>query len=71
MADGTVADLIAHIVNQTGREARKILLDHTGELDMTIQVMLNDDGFVPRDELSGRSLKDGDRVRIMLLVGGG
>ena len=71
MADGTLADLIAHIVNRSGREARKILLDHTGELDMTIQVMLNDEGFVPRNELSQRTLKDGDSVKIMLLVGGG
>jgi sulfur carrier protein ThiS len=71
MADGTLADLIAHILQRSGREARKILLDHTGELDMTIQVMLNDEGFVPRNELSKRTLKDGDSVKIMLLVGGG
>ena len=71
MADGTLADLIAHIVHRSGREARKILLDQTGELDMTIQVMLNDEGFVPRNELSQRALKDGDSVKIMLLVGGG
>jgi sulfur carrier protein ThiS len=71
MADGTLADLIAHIVHRSGREARKILLDQTGELDLTIQVMLNDEGFVPRNELSQRALKDGDSVKIMLLVGGG
>jgi sulfur carrier protein ThiS len=71
MADGTLADLIAHIVSRSGREARKILLDQNGELDMTIQLMLNDEGFVPRNELSQRTLKDGDSVKIMLLVGGG
>ena len=71
MDDGTLADLIKHIVNRSGREARKILLDHTGELDMTIQVMLNEEGFVPRHELAKRALKDGDTVKIMLLVGGG
>lgn len=71
MADGSVADLIAHIVKQTGSRARKVLLDDSGELDMTIQVMLNDEGFVPRNELSQRTLKDGDKVKIMLLVGGG
>lgn len=71
MADGTMADLVAHIVSRGGKEARKILLDHTGELDMTIQVMLNDEGFVPRNELSQRTLKEGDNVKIMLLVGGG
>jgi sulfur carrier protein ThiS len=71
MTDGTVADLISDIVNRSGRQARKILLDQSGELDLTIQVMLNDEGFVPRSELSQRALKDGDSVKIMLLVGGG
>ncbi len=71
MADGTVADLIAHVVERGGNKARKLLLDNSGELDMTIQVMLNDEGFVPRDELARQRLKDGDRVKIMLLVGGG
>jgi sulfur carrier protein ThiS len=71
MADGTVADLIAHIVSRHGQQARKILLDQTGELDMAIQVMINDEGFVPREEYSRRSLKEGDQVKIMLLVGGG
>jgi len=71
MAEGTVADLISQIVSRTGQQARKILLDQTGELDMTIQVMLNDEGFVPRNELTRRLLKNGDSVKIMLLVGGG
>ena len=71
MAEGTVADVISDIVSRAGRRAQKILLDPTGELDMTIQVMLNDEGFVPRDELSQRTLKEGDSVKIMLLVGGG
>ena len=71
MTDGSVADLIAQIVDRAGSKARRILLDESGELDMTIQVMLNDEGFVPRDELDQQKLKDGDRVKIMLLVGGG
>ena len=41
--DGTVADVISHIVNRIGRQSRKILLDPDGQLDMTIQVMLNGD----------------------------
>ncbi|MDX1708219.1 MAG: MoaD/ThiS family protein [Desulfobacterales bacterium] len=71
MADGSLADLIKHIVDRTGSRTRKILLDDSGQLDMTIQVMLNDEGFVPRDQLAQRPLKDGDSVKIMLLVGGG
>jgi len=47
------------------------LLDREGRLDMTIQVMINDEGFLPRNEYSERILKDGDLVKFMLLVGGG
>ena len=71
MPDGTVADVISYLVKRIGRPARKILLDQEGTLDMTIQVMINDEGFLPRDEYSKRVLKDGDKVKFMLLVGGG
>ena len=71
MPDGTVADIITHIVNRHGQKARKILLDEKGELDMTIQVMINNEGFIPREGYSQRQLKEGDQVKIMLLVGGG
>ena len=71
MADGTVADVISHMVNRIGQPARKILLDQTGHLDLTIQVMVNDEGFLPRNEYTRRILKDGDSVKFMLLVGGG
>ena len=54
-----------------GRPAGKILLDQEGQLDMAIQVMVNDEGFLPRNEYSQRILKDGDSVKFMLLVGGG
>jgi sulfur carrier protein ThiS len=71
MADGTVADLVARIVDRHGRPAGKILLDQVGQLDLAIQVMINDEGFLPRSEYSQRILKDGDSVKFMLLVGGG
>jgi len=71
MPEGTVADVISRIVSRGGRRSRKILLDPTGELEMTIQVMINDEGFLPREEYSQRFLKDGDSVKFMLLVGGG
>jgi sulfur carrier protein ThiS len=71
MADGTLADLVARILDRHGRQARKILLDQEGHLDLSIQVMVNDEGFLPRSEYSQRILKDGDSVKFMLLVGGG
>jgi sulfur carrier protein ThiS len=71
LADGTLSDLVAHIVDRHGPRAGKILLDQEGQLDMAIQVMVNDEGFLPRSEYSLRNLKDGDAVKFMLLVGGG
>ena len=71
MDDGTLADLVARIVDRHGRPAVKILLDQEGQLDMAIQVMVNEEGFLPRSDYSRRILKDGDSVKFMLLVGGG
>ncbi len=71
MADGTVADVVSYIVDRIGRPARTILLDQTGQLDLSIQVMVNNEGFLPRGEYSQRILQDGDSVKFMLLVGGG
>lgn len=71
MTDGTLSDLVAHIVDSKGPQAGKILLDQEGQLDMAIQVMINDEGFLPRSKYSQRILKDGDAVKFMLLVGGG
>ncbi len=67
----SLADLIGCIVQRFGPEARRGLLDREGRLDLTIQILLNEEGFVPREELAGRRLSEGDRVRLMLLVGGG
>jgi sulfur carrier protein ThiS len=67
----TVADLVDQLVGRFGPKARQVLLDGEGRLDLTIQVMVNDEGFLNRDDLPGRELKDGDRIRFMLLVGGG
>ena len=71
MTDGTLSDLVAHIVNRHGPKAGNALLDQEGQLDITIQVMINDEGFLSRDEYSQRILKEGDSVKFMLLVGGG
>jgi len=67
----TVADLIDQLVRRFGLKAREMLLDSEGQLDLTIQVMVNDEGFLAREDLPKRELKDGDRIRFMLLVGGG
>jgi len=67
----SVADLIANITQRFGPKARQALLDSNGELDLTIQVMVNDQGFIQREKLADYVLEAGDRVKLMLLVGGG
>ena len=71
LESGTLADLVRQLVGRFGPKARQVLLDAEGQLDITIQVMLNEEGFVAREDLAKRVLKDGDRIRLMLLVGGG
>jgi hypothetical protein len=70
-AGASLGDLVDRITRRFGPEARRVLLDRDGRLDPTVQVMLNDEGLIARDDLPGRLLKDGDRVRFMLLVCGG
>ena len=67
----TVMDLINQIVNRHGKQARAVLLDQNGQLDYTIQVMVNNEGFVTRKAYATRVLKDGDSVKFLLLAGGG
>jgi sulfur carrier protein ThiS len=67
----TVNDLIDHIVKKHGHKVRQMLLDPDGKLDLSIQVMINEEGFLAREQLGQRTLKEGDRVRFLLLAGGG
>jgi sulfur carrier protein ThiS len=71
MPGGTVADLLRRVTEKYGERARRVLLDAEGNLDYTIQVMVNQGGFVPHEEMPRHELKDGDSVKLMLLVGGG
>ncbi|MEE9399182.1 MAG: MoaD/ThiS family protein [Dehalococcoidales bacterium] len=67
----TVTDLVAHLAKRHGHKVRQILLDQKGDLDSTIQVIVNEESFMPREEISLRTLQDGDKVIILLLAGGG
>lgn len=67
----TVNDLIEYLVKKHGHKVRQMLLDKGGKLDLSIQVMINEDGFLAREQFDQRSLKQGDTVRFLLLVGGG
>jgi len=71
MPGNTLSDLVAQLAKRHGQPMRKAILDAEGSLDMAIQVMLNDEGFLPRDQYATRTLKDGDKVIFLILVGGG
>jgi hypothetical protein len=67
----SVNDVITHLADQYGHDARNILLDAKGRLIGSIQVMVNDGDLLSRESLSAPLLKEGDRVQLLLLAGGG
>ena len=70
LAGKTVRDLVQHIVGRHGARARGALFDDAGELDLTIQLLLNEKEWISRDRLDTR-LSDGDSLYFMFLAGGG
>ena len=66
----TVADLLDHVVDRFGRPAREALLDTNGELDLTVQILLNERTWVGRDEHDTR-IEEGDKIALIMLVAGG
>lgn len=68
---GSVSDLIGELVAQYGQPVKKGLLHDTGALDHSIQVIVNDEGFMNRDQMPHRELSAGDKVMFLLVLGGG
>lgn len=66
----TINDLIGYVVQRYGRKAEEALLDEEGQLDVTIQVLLNGREWITHDRLD-TALQDGDSVALMLMVAGG
>ncbi len=71
MSGETVMDLITHLARRFGPRVRHAILDSDGNLDLTIQLMVNDEGFLPRDAIDRKKIQDGDTVKFLLLAGGG
>ena len=69
--DASIRDLLDLIRNRFGPKVEEVLFDSSGNLDLTIQIMLNEDTFVPLDKIEEYKLKDGDKVSFLLLAGGG
>ena len=65
-AGETVNDL----VTRYGRAAKQALYDEAGKLDPVVQVLLNGQEWITRDQLD-RTLQDGDNVILMMMMAGG
>ncbi len=66
----TVNDLIEHLVARYGRKAKRALYDETGKLDQVVQVLINGEKWVTRDQLD-TLLQDGDSVMLAVMMAGG
>ena len=71
MSSGTLADLVDTLITRYGPQVEKVLLDEEGQLDITVQVMINNEGLLARNQHAVRALNDGDSIKFILLVGGG
>ncbi|MCP4536663.1 MAG: MoaD/ThiS family protein [Chloroflexi bacterium] len=69
-AGETVNDLIEHLVVRYGRKAKQALYDVTGKLDPVVQILLNGEKWVTRDQLD-TLLQDGDNVMLAVMMAGG
>lgn len=69
-AGETVNDLIEHLVARYGRKAKQALYDEKGKLDQVVQVLLNGEKWITRDQLD-TVLQDGDSVILMMMMAGG
>jgi molybdopterin converting factor small subunit len=66
----TIRDLIREISATYGREIGQFLMDESGHLDAVFKVQLNKSEWITKNHLD-TSLKNGDTVTFMMLVGGG
>ena len=46
-----MADLVDELIGRFPPEARRVLVDPDGGLERSIQIMVNEEGFLTRDEL--------------------
>ena len=66
----TVEELILQVTEKYGRKVQQFLLDEDGRLDMMFRVLRNNEEWIRQEQMQ-MSLRDGDRITIMLLAAGG
>ena len=66
----TINDLILEITDKYGEKMRHFLFDDAGKLDHYFQVYLNNKEKIHREKMD-KTLQEGDKVTIMMLIAGG
>jgi len=69
-AGATVADVIRSMTDRFGEPLARYLLDASGQLDQSFRVVLESGEWLTRDKLD-RPVKDGSKITVAMLVGGG
>lgn len=64
------SDLLSELAQHV-KKFKEMVLDQDGRLAYDIQVYINGDASVKRDDLGKRPMKEGDSVTFMFLLGGG
>lgn len=68
--EGSLSRVIEELRRLHGSVVDRELLDRTGRLDQSIQVLLNDREWISTEQ-DPHPLKDGDRLTFLLMVAGG
>jgi molybdopterin converting factor small subunit len=66
----TIADLIGQL-SMGMKEFKEAVLKEDGSMDEAVQIGLNEEEWIPPDEVNKTKLKHGDRVMFMMMAGGG
>ena len=67
----TVTGVVEELVRKYGHKVGEALFDSNGELDLTIQFLLNGEIWVNRDQLGKITIKDSDSIILMGVMAGG
>ena len=66
----TVEDLIQELIRKHGPKVRKVLYGEKATFDPMVQIALNGEKWIPADR-HDTTLRDGDTLIFMILLGGG
>jgi len=68
--ENNFGDLIKFLENRYKHEFKKAVLNRKGDIDSTVQVLINDNRWIERGNLS-RQLNEGDKIIFLHMIAGG